>query len=209
MARPAHNKDLHHNVPQECDTAVLLIDVFNTFDFEGGAALANETEGILKNLLALRKRATASGVPVIYINDNAGLWRSDSSFVIGRACAKGSRGRSIAMRLCPRRKDFIILKPKQSAFYATPLETLLDYLKVRCLVIAGLTADICIYFTAQDAFVRDYELWIPSDGTASQAQAKTIDALAAMKQNFNARVLPCAEIPFSKSRRRSEGRSPA
>jgi nicotinamidase-related amidase len=133
-------------------------------------------------------------VPVLYVNDNTGKWRSDSAALLRKVLSPGSRGRVVARRLKPGRGDYLILKPKQSAFYGTPLEILLDYLKVRRLVIAGLTADICIFFTAQDAFVRDYEIIIPSDAVASQSPDSATRALSGMQRLFDATVCTAEEV---------------
>jgi nicotinamidase-related amidase len=196
VARPQHNTDLHGNAPDTCATALLLIDVLNDFSFKGGAALATEALKIAGTLASLKAAARAHRVPVIYVNDNAGKWRSDAAAVLRKALAPRSRGRSLARRLKPGPADYLILKPKQSAFYGTPLEILLDYLKVRRLVIAGLTADICIFFTAQDAFVRDYDIVIPSDAVASQTRDSTTRALMDIERLFEAKIDDAADIKW-------------
>jgi nicotinamidase-related amidase len=173
-----------------------LIDVLNDFRFEGGAALAAEAMQILDALATLKALARAHGAPVIYVNDNAGKWRSDAGAVLRKALAPSSRGRPLVRRLKPGPRDYLILKPKQSAFYGTPLEIILDYLKVQRLVIAGLTADICIFFTAQDAFVRDYDIVIPSDAVASQSREAATAALREMKRLFHARISSAADIKW-------------
>ena len=194
MARPKHNTDLHGNAPEKAETALLMVDVLNDFRFRGGAALARQTLDILGTLIRLKLAARSHGVPVVYVNDNSGKWRSDLRRVTERSLGRRSRGRGIARRMLPARADYFVLKPKQSAFYGTPLEILLDYLGVRRLVIAGLTADRCILFTAQDAFVRDYEIWIPSDGVASETPEATRRSLEDMRRLFHAKICPAAGI---------------
>jgi nicotinamidase-related amidase len=197
VARPQHNTDLHGNAPDRCSTALLLIDVLNDFQFDGGSALAAEALKILDALASLKTAARNRHVPVIYVNDNTGKWRSNAPAVVKKALSPSSRGRTIARRLKPGPRDYFILKPKQSAFYGTPLEIILDYLQVRRLIVAGLTADICIFFTAQDAFVRDYDILIPSDAVASQSRDTAARALRDMERLFEARVLPVAEIKLN------------
>ena len=58
-------------------TALLLIDVINDLAFDGSEALVAQAESMAAPPRALKRRATAAGVPAIYINDNFGQWRSD------------------------------------------------------------------------------------------------------------------------------------
>ena len=116
MSRPQHNTDLHGNAPDVSETALLLIDVINGFSFKGGQALAEQTKTILPHLLSLKSAARRHRVPVIYVNDNAGKWRSDSSLLIKKALAPRSRGCLIVSRIKPSPGDYVILKPKQSEF---------------------------------------------------------------------------------------------
>jgi nicotinamidase-related amidase len=196
MARPEHNIDLHGNAPDSSGVALLLVDLLNDFRFEGGAKLERETSLVLENLVALKAAARAHDVPVIYVNDNSGLWRSDHNVVLKKAMAPKSRGKTIAAKLRPHKTDYIILKPKQSAFYGTPLEILLDYLRVKRLVLAGISADICVFFTAQDAFIRDYDLWVPRDAVASETRELTDSALEEMERLYKARVTPVLEVQW-------------
>jgi len=197
MARPDHNTDLHGSAPETSDTALILVDVLNDFLFAGGAKLAAEASAILPALVSLKQDAIRHRIPVIYVNDNAGRWRSDHQRVLKKAGAKGSRGRAILRRLAPRATDYIVLKPKQSAFYGTPLEVLLDYLKVRRLVIAGFAADICVFFTAQDAFVRDYSVCVPSDCIASETPEKKGRAVEEMIRLFAARIVTVRKVKWN------------
>jgi len=63
----------------------------------------------------------------------------------------------------PRADDYLVLKPKHSIFYATPLDVLLTYMKVHTLVLTGLTGTQCILFSAMDAYVRDFKVYAPRD----------------------------------------------
>ena len=58
-------------------TALLLIDVINDLDFPGSDALVSQAEGIAAPLGQMKRRADAAGMPIIYVNDNFGQWRSD------------------------------------------------------------------------------------------------------------------------------------
>src|SRR4029079_1226095 len=77
MATPAKNKDLHGSAPERCPVALLMVDVINDLEFEGGDKLLRHALAMAQRLAALARRARAAGVPVIYANDNFGKWRSD------------------------------------------------------------------------------------------------------------------------------------
>ncbi|WP_260929178.1 cysteine hydrolase family protein [Novosphingobium sp. 9] len=65
--------------------------------------------------------------------------------------------------LQPAPADYFIIKPQFSAFYATNLPVLLPQLGASKLVLSGIATDICVLFTAADAHMRDYDLWVPSE----------------------------------------------
>jgi nicotinamidase-related amidase len=199
---PARNPDLHGNVPDTGDVAVVLIDVINDLEFEGGDRLLPQARTMADRLAVLAGRARRAGVPVIYANDNFGRWRSDFGSLLARVLGEDVRGRPIAERLRPQPEDYIVLKPKHSAFYSTQLDLLLRYLKTRTLVLTGLTADRCVLFTASDAYMRDFRVVVPSDAVASIDPRATRAALAQMRSLFDADVRPARLVPLGGSLRR-------
>ena len=92
-------------------TALLLVDVINLFDFPRGKALARRALGSARNIQRLRDRAHKSGVPVIYVNDNWGRWRSDFKAIVADCRRPGRPGAPIAELLEPTPRDFFVLKP--------------------------------------------------------------------------------------------------
>ena len=183
---PAKNRDLHGSVPDHSPVALLLIDVINHLDFEGGDRLLEHALPMAERLAALKRRARAAGIPAIYANDNFGRWQSDFAKVLERCRADGARGKPIADRLAPDADDYFVLKPKHSGFYGTTLDILLDYLEVDTLILAGLTADRCVLFTASDAYMRDFHLLVPADCVASIDPADNRAALAHMARVLEA-----------------------
>jgi|SRR5215216_7021584 len=194
MGTPAKNEDLHGNVPDEANAALLLIDVINDFEFEGGEALFEHALPMARRLAVLKKRAKQAGIPVVYINDNFGKWQSDFQRLIRHCLQEGVRGRPVIELLQPDEDDYFILKPKHSAFFSTALDTLLDYLKVKTLVITGVAGNICILFTASDAFMRDFHLVIPGDCVASIDPEENRAALEQMKKVLKANISPSTEL---------------
>ena len=113
------------------------------------------------------------------------------------------RGSPVAKLLRPDEEDdYFVLKPKHSGFFSTTLHTLLDYLGARTLILAGFTADICVLFTANDAYMRDYHLLIPSDCVASLDPRENEHALEQMKRVLKADIRPSAKIDLKALRGR-------
>ena len=175
----------------------MLIDVINDLEFEGGAALLRHALPMARRLAVLARRARVAGVPVVYANDNFGRWRTDFPSLVRRCTRQRVRGRPIARLLAPQRDDYSVLKPKHSAFFATPLETLLAYLGARTLVLTGLTADSCVLLTAADAFLRDFQTLVPSDCVASLDAAKNREALDYMSRVLKVDVRPSAALDLT------------
>ena len=127
---------------------------------------------------SLRRR----GVPVIYANDNSGQWRSDFKFVVNESLASDSGGSEITRELQPADEDYFVLKPKHSAFFATPLEILLDHSRAERLVIAGVTGDQCVLSTAADARMRDLDVVVPADCIASLTPERNRRAIEHLRE---------------------------
>ncbi|HEY3197105.1 MAG TPA: isochorismatase family cysteine hydrolase, partial [Nitrospirales bacterium] len=104
---------------------------------------------------------------MIYVNDNFGKWRSDFRKFVERCLAGLCRGKQIAELLQPHADDYFVLKPKHSAFFATPLELLLQFLGAHRLILTGVAGNNCVLYTASDAHMREFKLTVPSDCTAS------------------------------------------
>jgi nicotinamidase-related amidase len=193
---PAKNHDLHGNVPDSASVALLLIDVINDLEFEGGEALAEQTMAIAGNLVALRRKAKAAGIPVIYVNDNFGKWRSDFAKLIEHCLEQDVRGRSLVQSLRPDDNDYFVLKPKHSGFFSTTLDTLLAYLNARTLILAGIAGNICVLFTAHDAFMRDFHLIVPADCVASNTPEDNHFALQHIQNVLQGDIRPLAALDW-------------
>lgn len=195
---PKKNKDLHGNAPDKSNVALLIIDVINDLGFDTGPQLLPAALVMAKHIAALKARAVKAGVPVIYANDNFGKWRSDFSAQVRHSLKPGIRGAPIVKMLIPEPRDYFVIKPKHSGFFATPLELLLNYLAVKNLIITGIAADNCVLFTANDAYIRDFNLWVPGDCVASVSKRNTLLALKQMQQLLKANINPSSKINFKK-----------
>jgi nicotinamidase-related amidase len=178
-------------------TALLLVDVINDMDFEGSESLVRFAEPMARRLQALKQRARAAGLPTIYINDNFGKWRSDFRTLVEHCVNDAVPGREVARLLKPDEEDYFVLKPKQSAFFGTTLDTLLRNLGTTTVILTGIAGDNCVLFSANDAYMRDLRLWIPSDCVASNTEDENRHALELMQKVVKADIRPSTEIDLA------------
>jgi nicotinamidase-related amidase len=193
---PARNEDLHGNAPDKAAVALLLIDVINDLDFPEAGQLLRHALPMARRLLALKRRAKEAGVPVIYVNDNFGRWQSDFHVQVEHCLNDEVPGRPVVELLRPDKDDYFVLKPKHSGFFSTTLDILLDYLEVKTVVLTGIAANICVLFTANDAYMRDFYLAVPADCVASNTEAENRNALEQMAKVLKADTRPSEELDF-------------
>ena len=175
-------------------TALLLVDVINDMDFEGSAALVRCAEPMARRLHQLKQRCRAAGIPTIYINDNFGKWRSDFRSLVEHCLNDAVPGRQVAQLLKPDEEDYFVLKPKNSAFFGTTLDTLLKNLGANTVVLTGIAGDNCVLFSAHDAYLRDYALYIPCDCVASNSREENDAALKLMEKVMKADITPSTDL---------------
>src|SRR5438128_3067305 len=193
------NADLHGSAPDKSEIALIIVDVINDLDFPEAKQLARFIPDLGDKIARLKRRAKAARVPVIYVNDNFGRWRSDFRALIEH-CRKG-KSRSLIEKLYPEQDDYFVLKPKHSGFFSSTLETLLRYLGARRLIITGIAGNFCVLFTANDAYMRDYELAVPSDFVISNTAKENKEALWLMKRYHKAENGLSRRISFGKRKR--------
>lgn len=193
---PARNSDLHGNAPDKSAAALLLIDVINDLDFPEADRLLEYAVPMARRIADLKRRADAAQVPIIYVNDNFGRWRSDLNATVEHCRRQGCPGRPIVELLRPEESDYFVLKPKHSGFYCTTLDLLLQYLGVKTVVLTGIAGNICVLFTANDAYLRDYHLVVPADCTASNTAEENRLALEEMQKVLKADIRESTELDW-------------
>lgn len=193
----ANDHDLHGNVRHHCPVALLLIDVINDLEFESGEQLLEHALPMARRLAALKKRAKAAGIPIVYVNDNFGQWQSNFGKVVDHCLGDGVRGRPVAELLRPDEDDYFVLKPKHSGFFSSSLDILLRYLRAETLIIGGIAGNICVLFTANDAYMRDFHLVIPRDCSASNDADANDQAIQLMQQHLKADITPSDALDLS------------
>ena len=188
-------------------TALLLIDVINDLAFPGSEELVVQAEPMARRLAVLKRRAAAAGVPVIYVNDNFGQWRSDFRQTVAHCTARTSPGRLVSHRLRPTTRDYFVLKPKHSAFFDTTLDTLLGSLRIRRVILTGIAGNICVLFTANDAHMRELKVYAPADCIVSNTSTANGHALEQIASVMKGQVAPSTRLRFhGRARTRKEHR---
>jgi nicotinamidase-related amidase len=193
--KEASKKDLYGSAPDHSPVALLLVDVINDLQFEGSRQIIPYVLPMAKNIRKLKRRAKKANVPVIYVNDNFGIWRSDFKKIV-RRCENSPAAKSLIQLLKPQPDDYFVLKPKHSGFYSTVLDVLLSHLGARKLILTGLAGNVCVLFTANEAFVRNYEIIVSADCVASNSQSENQRALKFMERYLKAKILKSSEIDF-------------
>jgi nicotinamidase-related amidase len=177
-------------------TALLLIDVINHFEFPDGERLLGNALPIAGNIARLKKRARRAGIAVLYVNDNFGQWRSDAGKLVRYCLRPEAPGRKFVEAVQPDKDDYFVLKPMHSAFYHTPLDTLLRYLGASSVVLAGLATNSCILCSTHDARMRDLDVTVVSDCCAARSPREHTQALAHIKAMASARVVSSKGFRF-------------
>ncbi len=195
---PRSESDLEGNAP-DCSNAVLiLVDVINDLDFPNNRELVRDSPQLAKSIAQLKLRCKRLGIPVVYVNDNYGKWRSDFSAVLKHSLRENSPGRTMVQLLTPEPDDYIVLKPKHSAFYATPLETILAYIGARNVIVSGLTTNACVSLTVADLYVREFRIFVPQDCVHALNAADHQRALQLMKNSYAANTSLSSRIRLAR-----------
>jgi nicotinamidase-related amidase len=191
-----NQNDLHGSAPDNHPVALLLVDVINHFEFPRGEELLRCALPIAPRIAKLKRRAGSAGVPVIYVNDNFGRWRSSLACLLEHCLEPGVRGKPFVEQLRPGKQDYFVLKPKHSGFYQTPLELLLKHLGTQLVVITGVSTNSCVLFTANDAYMRDLNVVVPPDCVAACTEREQNSALEEMKNMLKAQLIHSEELDF-------------
>ena len=195
---PRESHDLHGSAPDKSNTVLLLIDVINAFDFPEGDQLLELAMPVGRNIAELKQRAKAAKIPVIYVNDNFGRWQSDFNKIVAHCTKEDAKGKSFVELLLPGDDDYFVLKPKHSGFYSTTLDLLLTHLSAKNLILTGIAGNNCVLFTANDAYMRDFKLFVPADCVVSNTEDENEHALKQMETVLKADTTVSKELDLKR-----------
>src|SRR5215212_2760315 len=194
MEMPRASHDLHGSAPDKSKAALLLIDVINDFDFEEGDQLLRLALPVANTIAGLKKRVRTAGIPTIYVNDNFGKWQSDFKKIVAHCSRAEAKGKDFVKLLLPEDDDYFVLKPKHSGFYSTTLDLLLTHFNAKNLILTGIAGNNCVLFTANDAYMRDFKVFVPADCVVSNTEEENRYALSQMETVLKADTGPATEL---------------
>jgi nicotinamidase-related amidase len=174
------------------DTAVVVIDMMNTYQHDDAEDLIPNVKNIIDPLADLVRRARDDDdVDLVYVNDNYGDFSAEFSDIV-RAALDGARP-DLVKPIAPAGGVRLMSKVRHSAFYSTPLAYLLGRLETKRLILTGQVTEQCILYTALDAYVRHFSVVIPTDGVAHIDAELGAAALKMMERNMSAELTTAAE----------------
>lgn len=191
-----HSKaaEKHSAKREKCEWALLLIDVINDLDFPGNEHLVEFAPELSELILRVKRVAREADIPTVYVNDNFNKWRSNWEEIFEHVMRPNSKGHELAGKLKPDEHDFFVIKPMHSAFYGTPLDILLSALGSKRLILVGLAADICVMYSANDAYMRGFEIVVVSDCVESNTDEEKERALTHMRERLKAKLVSSKEL---------------
>jgi nicotinamidase-related amidase len=196
MSKSIHN--LYGNVPEKSSVVLLMVDVINDMKFSEAKLLLRHAIPMAKQLAKLKSKAKQHGYATIYVNDNFGRWRSDFKTHVKHCLKEESDGKEIVQLLTPHEDNYFVLKPAHSGFYSTTLELLLKHIQAHTLIITGVATNMCVLFTANDAYLRGYDVYVPRDCVAANSMALSRSALKQMKTTLKAKIGKSDSLPWTK-----------
>ena len=177
-------------------TALVVVDMLNPYDHEDAEKLVPSVREALPQIVELRDRARETdGVLLVYANDNSERWDATRDDLVATAL-DGEHPDLIEPIVPPAGAPFLP-KGRHSAFYETPLSHLLHVEGVERLVIVGQVTEQCVFYSALDAYLRGYEVVIPTDAVAHIVPEFAEAALGMAEKNAHAELVTAEELDLS------------
>jgi len=175
------------------DTALVVVDMLNRYDHEDADRLAESASEALPRIVELRDRAYESDdVLLVYSNDNFEQWSATRDDLV-RNALEGERP-DLVEPITPPGGVAFLPKGRHSVFYETPLSHLLHVHGVERLVLCGQVTEQCIFYSALDAYLRGYQVEIPTDALAHIDSDFADAALGMMEKNLHAELRPAERV---------------
>jgi nicotinamidase-related amidase len=173
-------------------TALIVVDMLSPYDHEDAEKLAASVAEQLPQMVELRDRAArAEDTLTVYVNDNYERWHSMREDLI-RSALDGRRP-DLVEPLLPDEAAPFIAKGRHSIFYQTSVDHLLQVEQVKRVVLCGQVTEQCIQYSALDAYMRGYEVSVPSDAVAHIEPEWARTALEMMAKNMHADLTSVAD----------------
>ncbi|HLG29249.1 MAG TPA: isochorismatase family cysteine hydrolase [Candidatus Brocadiales bacterium] len=161
--------------------ALLITDMLRDFIDKGAPLEVSGGRDIVVNIQRQIENARKANMPILYCCDRHK--KDDTEFRIWPPHAvEGTKGAEIIDALKPQKGDYIIPKTTYSNFFETTLDSTLKRLGVNHLVLTGVCTNICILYTAVDAYMRGYHVTVPEDCVAALTEEDHKFALRQIKE---------------------------
>ncbi|MEV7108442.1 cysteine hydrolase family protein [Streptomyces atroolivaceus] len=175
-------------------SALIVIDMLNTYNHPDAELLIPSVGEALPHIVGLIERARTEGVPVIYVNDNFGEWRSHHGEIVETTMSGPHR--ELVRPVLPDDDSLFVVKARHSIFYETPLSYLLSQLDVHRVVLTGQVTEQCVLYSALDAHIRHLAVTVPDNAVAHIHEDLAQASLRMMERNMNAAVPKAANVEF-------------
>lgn len=179
-------------------TALVVIDMQNTFCAEGSPAEVPSSRGIVPNINALTARLREKDVPVIWVlhantqHKGCSDWEMFYNHVVsGEVRARTLQSNSpenqaVYTELTTHPDDITIVKNRYSALTAgsSSLERVLRSMGIESVLIAGTKSNVCCESTARDAMMMDFKVTMLSDCCGALSDEEHRSAMENIIQQF-------------------------
>lgn len=172
----------------EAGSALLIIDMLNDFISQEGSLVVPGADRIVPRIARILEEARRQGVTVVYVADAHREDDLEFRHWPPHAIA-GSWGGEVVEGLKPVPADYLIPKRRYSAFFGTDLDNYLRELGIRKLYLTGVLTNICVYATALDACMRNYEVAVFGDAVASLSEETDEFVFRQLREVLHADVL--------------------
>ncbi|MFD3479119.1 cysteine hydrolase family protein [Streptomyces sp. NPDC058695] len=176
------------------ESALIVIDMINSYDHADADLLVSSARDALPAVVRLIRNAREEDIPVIYVNDNFGEWRSHHGEILETALAGPHADLVDPIR--PDENSLFIVKARHSIFFETPLGYLLSQLGVDHVVLCGQVTEQCVLYSALDAHIRHLRVTVVHDAVAHIYPDLAEAALRMMERNMSADIRKVDEVSF-------------
>ncbi len=176
--------------------ALLIIDMQEAFLDEQSPLFVKQGRDIIPNVQKLLELFREKNFPIIFVKrEHRGAVDIDKPRIaVADIFAKTySKGANIIEELSPKEGEIVVIKKRFSAFFYTELELILRRLGIDTLILTGVQTPNCIRATAVDGLSYDYDVYVVSDGTASETTEIQTANLNDLK-NMGAKIVDTEEI---------------
>jgi len=175
-------------------TALIVVDMVQTYDFSDGETLAGNVEKMIPSLKRLLDKAREADALIVYVNDSFGDWSTDREGLVAKA--RASDYPHLIDEVEPDDDVLFVLKARHSIFFQTPMDYILDENEIEHLVLAGQATEQCILYSALDAHIRHRPVSVPKDAVAHIHDDLAEASLRMMEINMDATVCAVDDIAF-------------